>query len=498
MYPDFQEFVELRKRGNIVPVCKPVMADLLTPVSAFMKIASGRPYGFLLESVEGGEKIARYSFLGCDPERVVRSRGDQVRIIQGASEKQKTANVLEVLKELRAGWRPVSLESLPPFTGGGVGYFSYDVARLFERIPDNCPDPLELDESLFMFFSTLLAFDHVKHQILIISNVFDDGKEAPRPLYERAVENIAGMERALRQPLSAEQFGLQTAPSPFPADFPVKSNFTRESYYDAVRRAQDYIREGEIFQVVLSQRFKTDLAADPLDVYRALRVVNPSPYMFFLRMGDLALAGASPEMLLKAQGQQLFYRPIAGTRPRGASDGEDQQLAEELVQDEKERAEHLMLVDLGRNDLGRVSQFGSVSVRELMFIERYSHVMHLVSSLTGQLRPDLDCLDAFAACFPAGTVTGAPKIRAMEIIDELENVRRGVYAGAVAYLDYSGNLDSCISIRTLVMKQGTAYAQAGGGIVADSTPEGEYQECVNKARALVKAVELAHHKVAMA
>ncbi len=482
----YEDFLRLADEGTVVPVVKRVMADLLTPVAAYLKIERLSPYSFLLESVEGGEKVARYSFLGFDPEVIVRSRASKVTIERGSSKEETDRPMLEVLRRLSGQNIPVRFADLPPFVSGAVGYLSYDAVRWFEKIPDSHPDDIGIDDAVMMFFSRLLVFDHVRHQIHVIANVFTGGKtDGLEAEYRTAIDDIEAMEARLEDPIE-----------PLPrrevsGDSRVRSNLTREKFEHAVTTAKEYIAAGDIFQAVLSQRFEVGLSAHPFEVYRALRVVNPSPYMFFLKIGDQSIIGASPEMLVRATGRRIEYRPIAGTRPRGATETEDLLLGEELRADEKEVAEHIMLVDLGRNDLGRVADYGSVDVTDLMIIERYSHVMHLASAIKARLRSGMDRFDALAACFPAGTVSGAPKIRAMEIIDELEPTRRGVYAGSVMYLDYSGNLDSCIAIRTILTKDGRAYFQAGAGIVADSVPESEYVETVNKARAMLQAIEMA-------
>jgi anthranilate synthase component 1 len=375
---------------------------------------------------------------------------------------------------------------LPPLIAGAIGYFAYDMVRLVERIPSTGTDELGLDDCVMMFYLGLVAFDHVRHRAWVIRNAFTEGKGSLRAKYDAAVREIHRTRRVLEGPLPPRRRDRHARP------LHIRSNFTKPQYLAVVRKAKSYIRAGDIFQVVPSQRFSTDTNTDPFEIYRALRVVNPSPYLYFLHLDDVSVVGSSPEMLIKVQGRDAFYRPIAGTLPRGRTETEDRALESRLLADPKERAEHIMLVDLGRNDLGRVCEYGSVRVERLMFVERYSHVMHLVSTLHGRLRPGVDCFDALMACFPAGTLSGAPKIRAMEIIDELEPSRRGLYAGAVLYLDFSGNLDSCIALRTLVAKNGRTHIQAGGGIVADSVPEREYQETVNKARALVIALEIAH------
>ncbi|HKS39129.1 MAG TPA: anthranilate synthase component I [Blastocatellia bacterium] len=483
---NYQEFLKLADEGTVVPVVRRVMADLLTPVAAYLKIERLSPHSFLLESVEGGEKVARYSFLGFAPEFIVRSRAGKVTIETSAGIEETDAPMLQVLRRLSGRNIPVRLPDLPPFVCGAVGYMSYDAVRWFEKIPDNNSNDLGMDDAVMMFFSRVLVFDHVRHQIHLIANVFTEGKtEGLEPEYQRAVDDIEAMAARLEDPI--ESLPRRKASE----DIPLSANMTKEQFEQMVVKAKEYITAGDIFQVVLSQRFEIGLSAHPFEVYRALRVVNPSPYMFYLKLADCFVFGASPEMLVRATGRRLEYRPIAGTRRRGATETEDLLLGEEMRADEKEVAEHVMLVDLGRNDLGRVADYGSVEVTDLMIVERYSHVMHLVSGIKARLRAGKDRFDALAACFPAGTVTGAPKVRAMEIIEELEPTRRGVYAGAVMYLDHSGNLDSCIAIRTIFAKDGRAYIQAGAGIVADSVPESEYVETINKARAMLQAIDMA-------
>ena len=491
---DWTQFEKLAREGNVIPVFKWVTADLLTPASAFLKLESQSPFGFLLESVEGGETIARYSFLGVGPFRSLRYRNGEASITSAAGSQRRRQDLFDLLRADVNQFRPVRLEGIPPFTSGAVGFLGYDLVRLIENIPDRTTRDLDLDDAVLLFFSNLVIFDHVRHQALIVSNVLTEetgDRLSLKEKYQKAVRKIASMERLLHAPLVRTK-ASRAAPPALPAGA-VTCNFTAEGFENAVRQAKQYITAGDIFQVVLSQRFDRTCAADPFEVYRALRIVNPSPYLYYLKLGDFQIVGSSPEMLVKVQGKKIAYRPIAGTRPRsrGADDATDQELAVELQHDEKECAEHIMLVDLGRNDVGRVSRFGSVRVQRLMFVERYSHVMHLVSAIEGELKEGLDAIDVLRACFPAGTVSGAPKIRAMEIIDELEPTRRGIYAGGILYLDFSGNLDSCIAIRTIVMKDHRAYIQAGAGIVADSQPDREHQECINKARASLKAIELA-------
>jgi anthranilate synthase component 1 len=395
--------------------------------------------------------------------------------------------VVDVLRETLMQHRPANVPGMPPFTSGGVGYFAYDMVRQFERLPKNAKDDLKLPDCVFTFYDRLLAFDHLKHQLHILAAA-DVKAESPRKAYDRALADIGAIERKLVSGMRKQALGW-SADGKSKAKIKVHTSTSHDEFLRNVKRAKEYIAAGDVFQVVLSLRLDFKAPSDPFQIYRALRTVNPSPYMFFLKLDDLHVVGASPEMLVRATGRQLEYRPIAGTRRRGADGLDDEKLIAELQNDEKERAEHVMLVDLGRNDLGRVSDYGTVKVRDLMYVEKYSHVMHLVSALEGKLRQDLDPLDALSACFPAGTLSGAPKVRAMEIIEELEPVRRGVYGGAILYADQAGNLDSCIAIRTMVIKNGRAYVQAGAGIVADSDPESEYQECMNKASALLRAAE---------
>jgi anthranilate synthase component 1 len=491
----FEEFEKQARHGNVVPVVRSVLADLHTPVGAFMRIANNSPYAFLLESVEGGERIARYSFLGADPEMIVRGRGVQTVVERGGETKVfpgvATEWVRDYFRERVLARRP----GLAPFAGGAVGYLGYGAARWFEpALRYERTQTLDAPvDAVWMFFRTVIAFDRVKQRMEIVSIVLTEeaaGSHARlRELYEAAVARTLQLENkiyeaSLQQPVRRDVDAEQKS-------FNLQSNWTRREFEEGVRRVQDYIRAGDCYQAVLSQRFSAKFKGEALAIYRAVRAINPSPYMFFLRMGDETVIGASPEMLVRCHGQRLDYRPIAGTRKRGATETEDWMLSEDLKTDEKEVAEHMMLVDLGRNDLGRVSDYGSVKVEQLMTIERYSHVQHMETTLRSRLRDGLDRFDALASCFPAGTVTGAPKIRAMEIIDELEPDPRGIYAGAVLYMDYADNLDSCIAIRTMVLRGEDATVQAGAGIVADSIPEHEYAETVNKARAMFRAIEMA-------
>ena len=485
--PDFKTFCKLARQGNLVPVYDTYTADTITPVSAYLRLAHDARYACLLESVEGGEKIARYTFLGVKPAEVFRYLNGACVLESESRTSWVQSNPLDYLRNRVERYRPVRVPGLPPLVAGAIGYFAYDMVRLMERIPDTARDDVGMDDAVMMFFLGLVVFDHVRHRVWIVRNVYTDGDGSLRTKYNQAVREIKTTRRRLDEPLASEH-----PPKRKPHELKIKSNFTHARFLRSVRKAKEYIRAGDIFQVALSQRFSAQTDADPFEIYRALRVVNPSPYMYFLKLGDISVVGSSPEMLLKVQDRDASYRPIAGTRPRGRDEAEDLQFEADLAADPKEQAEHIMLVDLGRNDLGRVSEYGSVFVEKLMTVERYSHVMHLVSSLRGRLREDVDCFEALAACFPGGTLSGAPKVRAMEIIDELEPTRRGIYAGAILYLDFSGNLDSCIAIRTMVVKKGMAYVQAGAGLVADSVPETEYRETVNKARALLTALEFAH------
>jgi anthranilate synthase component 1 len=488
--PDFREFQRLAKQGNLVPVYDVFSADLLTPVSAYLRIARGARYSFLLESVEGGEKIARYTFAGAHPEEVFRYANGACVLENRNKLVWEERDPVSFLRRRMEKFRPVRIAGLPPLVAGAIGYFSYDMVRLIERLPKRLRDEIGLYDAVLMFYHGILAFDHVQHRLWIARNVFTEGPGTLRAKYNVAVREIKRTRALLQEPAPAEL--VRKAAKKKPRPLKVTSNFRKAEYLAAVRKAKAYIRAGDIFQVVISQRFSTKVQAEPFEIYRELRALNPSPYLFYLHMNDVDVVGSSPEMLVKVQGREVFYRPIAGTLPRGKDEAEDQRLEKQMLASEKERAEHVMLVDLGRNDLGRVCEYGSVKVEQLMSVERFSHVMHLVSSLKGRLREDVDCFDALMACFPAGTVSGAPKVRAMEIIEELERTWRGIYAGGVLYMDFAGNLDSCIALRTMVVKNGMAYVQAGGGVVADSTPDGEYQETLNKSRALLAALEAVH------
>ncbi len=495
-FDEFRSHVETAREQEhdrlVVPVSARRSADLLTPVSAFLSLREGSTYSFLFESVEGGEKLARYSFLGRDPYRVVRGTnfGASVEVDERRTPSPEEGldrpegTVFDVLDAYVDRYTEVDLPDLPRLRGGAVGYLGYDAVRLVEDLPDAPPDDLDLPDAVWCFYDTVAAFDHVRHQLVLMANVFVDGDTNLEAAFDDAQTRLANLESDLKQP----------TPDPAPVEWTdddLSSNVERPVFEDAVQTAKAHIDRGDIFQVVLSQRFSTSFEGERFNLYRALRQVNPSPYLFYLDLEELALVGSSPEVLVRAEGDTAEVLPIAGTRPRGDDEAEDAALANELLSDPKERAEHLMLVDLGRNDLGRVCQYGSVEVDQYAYVERYSHVMHIVSSVQGQLDTDQGPMDVLAACFPAGTVSGAPKVRAMEIIDNLEPTRRGIYAGAVGYVDFSGTLDTCITIRTMLVTGDTAYVQAGAGIVADSDPASEYDETWNKAAALRQAMNVA-------
>lgn len=473
------------KRPLVAALTRTLSADLLTPVAAFLALRDNGSHCFLYESVEGGEKLARYSFIGRNPYLIVRGAGRSVVVEENGRQSHfRDGDIFDALKYYCSRYDEIRFPGLPRLTGGAVGFFSYDTVRLIENIPDSNPDVLGLPDALWCFYDTVIAFDHVKHQIIIMSNLFIDDDSDFDAEYDRAATRIDDVVRDLaRHPNLPEPVRM--------SDAPMESNFEKREFCDAVTRAKELIREGDIFQVVLSQRFSKPYEGDDFNLYRALRQVNPSPYLFYLDQPGFSIIGSSPELLVRVENGRAETLPIAGTRPRGATAEEDVRLADELLSDPKELAEHVMLVDLGRNDLSRVCNDSSVTVDDFAYVERFSHVMHIVSSVSGTLRPDQDSMDALKACFPAGTVSGAPKVRAMEIIDSMEPTRRGVYAGAVGYLDYSGNLDTCIAIRTMVAKDGVVYVQAGAGIVADSNPEAEFEETRNKARALDHAMQIA-------
>ena len=494
-HPSLEEFIRKSKQGNLIPVYREILADLDTPVSAFLKIRDER-YGYLLESVEGGEKWARYSFLGSRPALVIKGSLEELTLIRPkqVDRIQVKKDPLETLKEIMADYQPVEVEGVPRFFGGAVGYLGYDLIRSIERLPDFHHDRLDLPVIYLMVTDTLLIFDNVAQKIKVVSNVHLTGRgrqgpDTARRAYREAVVKIETIIAQLKKTNRLRKERRRRSGKR--SELKIASNMSPSAFQKMVRQAKEYIRSGDIFQVVLSQRFETDVRSAAFDIYRALRVINPSPYMYYLQLDGLELVGSSPEVLVRCEDGKIELRPIAGTRPRGRNEEEDQRLESELLADQKERAEHIMLVDLGRNDVGRVSEVGKVQVEKLMAVERYSHVMHLVSQINGRLRKDKDIYDVMRASFPAGTVSGAPKIRSMEIIEEAEPTGRGPYAGAVGYFSFSGNMDTCINIRTIVIKDGRAYIQAGAGIVADSDPEREYQETVNKAKAMLAAIEMA-------
>jgi len=491
--PTLKEFKEKSKQGNLIPVYKEVLADLDTPVSAYMKMCGGE-YSFLLESVEGGEKWARYCFLGFDPSIIITIKGNEVVVEKNGQAKSTLitkGNPLVGLKDILARYQPVDVEGLPRFSGGAVGFVSYDMVRSFEELPEDTMDDLQVPDARFVITDTLLIFDNVAQTIKIVSNAHVDNENIEES-YKQAVKNIDAIGKKLRTSLPVDVNDVNSERSPKVDSLnSIESNFEKEHFINAVQKIKNYILEGDVIQVVLAQRLKFNISKDPFTIYRALRSINPSPYMYYLKFGDLKIVGSSPEILVRLEGEKIEVRPIAGTRKRGKSEEEDQALENDLLEDEKELAEHIMLVDLGRNDVGRVAKTNSVSVNEKFTIERYSHVMHIVSNVQGELKKGLDAYDVLAATFPAGTLSGAPKVRAMEIIEELEPTRRGLYGGAVGYISFNGNMDTAIAIRTLLIKNNTAYLGVGAGIVADSIPENEFEETMNKGKALLKAIELA-------
>ena len=483
-YPKIEEFRQLAEKGNLIPVYKEILADTYTPVTAFLKLG-GSP-SFLLESVEGGEKWARYSFLGSRPAKVIKGRGNTLEVIEGQRSSQvfETDNPIDWIKKEISAYRPVEVKGLPRFFGGLVGYIGYDMVRFFEPITQRDKKGLGLPDFFFMLTDTMLIFDSFEQKIKVVSNAHVNTKNVDE-VYREAEEKIDEIIARLRAPLIMGDSGPLNSAREF------QSNMPKEEFLAGVEKSKEYVMAGDVVQVVLSQRFERNSSGEPFNIYRALRVINPSPYMYYLDTGEAKIVGSSPEILVRVENGKIVLRPIAGTRKRGATETLDKALEAELKDDPKEVAEHIMLVDLGRNDVGRVARTGSVKVTELMAVERYSHVMHLVSNVEGDLKQGLDAFDVLAACFPAGTVSGAPKVRAMEIIEEIEPDRRGPYAGSVGYLSYSGNMDTCITIRTLIIKDGKVYVQAGAGIVADSDPEKEYTETLNKAKGMMKAVDMA-------
>ncbi|OGP91398.1 MAG: anthranilate synthase component I [Deltaproteobacteria bacterium RBG_16_48_10] len=484
--PSLEDFKRMAGQGNLIPVFEEVHFDWETPISAFRKIDEGH-FSFLLESAEGGEKWGRYSFLGSTPSYILRSKGDVFEILKDGEVLRtgKERDPLHVLEDFLSHYKPVAYDSLPRFFGGAVGYANYDLIRSFERLPELHSFDLDFFDCYFMVTDTLLVFDNVKHKIKVFANVFLDDHRPLEEVYQEAEEKIRRIVARLQRDLP-----FSSIPKSFPPSS-LSSNLSKKNFLEMVERTKGYIQAGDAIQVVLSQRFTSDLHCEPFDVYRALRSVNPSPYLFYLKMNDTVLLGASPEVMVRLEEGQMELRPLAGTRRRGTTEEEDLVMERELLADEKEKAEHIMLVDLGRNDLSRVAETGSVKVTELMKVERYSHVMHIVSNIQGTLGPQKNAYDVFRATFPAGTVSGAPKVRAMEIIEELEPIRRGPYAGAVGYFSFTGNLDTCITIRSILIKAGKAYVQVGAGIVADSEPEKEYDETLNKAQAIFNAIRLA-------
>ena len=486
-YPSFSEFKELAKKGNTIPVYRQLLADTTTPVSAFKRLLDS-DYAFLLESATGGEKIASQSCLGCDPYMGIRAYGNKTEIITKDSINTFVAeDPLKALEDLMKDVKWVQVKGLVHFFGGAVGYIGYDATRYFEKLPNQACDDLKLPDIYMMLYDSFYIFDHVNKVIKVVSaaKIKDENYE---DAYNEAVSRVDKMANRLQNPVDLPCNDIVSAGK---VEFRAESNYKKEKFIDSVERCKEYIMSGDILQVVLSQRFKVETEADPLNIYRTLRVVNPSPYMFCLKFKDLNIIGSSPEVMVKTENGKVTVRPIAGTRKRGASDEEDAALAEELLKDPKERAEHIMLLDLGRNDIGRVAKYGSVNIDEKMIVEKYSHVMHITSSVSGLLNEGKTAFDSLRACIPAGTLSGAPKIRAMEIIDELEPTKRGPYGGGIGYFDYAGNMNTCITIRTIILKGKEAYVQAGAGIVADSVPENEYEETVNKAMGPLKAIELA-------
>jgi anthranilate synthase component 1 len=488
-YPDFAMFEKLSKEGNLIPVYKEVLADTETPVSVLMKLLS-RTHVFLLESVEGGEKWGRYTFIGADPKVIFKIKGDEVRILENGELvcQKHQGDPLKFLREIMKRYRPVPVEGCPRFYGGAVGFLGYDMVRYFERLPTSTEDDLGVDDAVFLLTDTMIIFDNVRHTIKIVACAFTGENGELSKTYDVCKARIDELASLLDSP--GERIKKDITPPENTSEM-FESNMTQGRFENMVRKAKDYIVAGDIIQVVLSQRFQSNNYIEQVDLYRALRYVNPSPYLFFLKLEDLTLIGSSPEVMVRLEERTVELRPIAGTRKRGRNEQEDRSLADELLEDPKEKAEHVMLVDLGRNDLGRIARTGSVQVTQLMTVERYSHVMHLVSNIQAQLKEGKDAIDVLKATFPAGTLTGAPKIRAMEIIDELESTRRGPYGGAVGYFSFSGNMDFCITIRTMLVKEGKVFVQAGAGIVVDSDPAMEYRETMNKAEGMKRAIMLA-------
>ncbi|MGZ9586916.1 anthranilate synthase component I [Paenibacillus marinisediminis] len=495
MIPRYEQVLELSHDYNVIPISRTILADMETPIRLYQRLQDER-YAFLLESIEGGVQWARYSFIGTDPFLLLLGKNGVNVITEGGRQRHLDAKPLEGLQALLKRYKSPTIPGLPPLTGGAIGFFGYDLMQQYEKLPRHAKDDLNMNDIQFMFCDQLVVFDHVKQQIQAIVNLHvpeGAGSNELRELYQEAGEKLTRLEQKITAPLpqALKPISAEALAERVDDIGVVISNETKASYMNKVEQAKEYIRSGDIFQVVLSQRFERVTEAEPIDVYRMLRITNPSPYMYMLKMDDETLVGSSPEALVRVKGDRVETRPIAGTRARGATPEQDLALEAELLADEKERAEHIMLVDLGRNDIGRVSEFGSVQCDSYMNVERYSHVMHIVSNVSGKLREDKNFFDAFLSCLPAGTVSGAPKIRAMEIIAELEREARGAYAGAIGYLGFNGNLDTCITIRTIIFKHGKAYVQSGAGIVWDSVPEKEYEETVNKAKALLLSIVMA-------
>ncbi len=478
--PSLEQVKKLAEKGNVIPVCTRILADTETPVSVWLKLFKDEPYSFLLESVSGGDKVARYSFIGAKPFLTFKSNKNDWEISGRISEKG-TGNSIGKLRNLLSKYKAVHSDDLPRLCGGAVGYFSYDSVRLFETIPDKNPESGLLDEIFFGFYKDIIAFDNKEHKLLLITTIHTDEDGPIEQAYKNACHSLGSLQDKLAVRLASNALHVNDVTN-------TTSTFTRQQYEAAVEKSKEYILAGDIFQIVLSQRMSVSVDMNPFDLYRILRTVNPSPYMYYLSINGTKVVGASPEMMVRVENKIVEVRPIAGTRPRGKTEADDEKLIADLLKDPKEIAEHIMLVDLGRNDVGRVCESGTVKVEEMMHVEKYSHVIHLVSNVSGKLKEGLDSLDALFSCFPAGTLSGAPKIRAMEIIDELEPVRRGIYGGALGYIDFSGSLDTCIVIRTVVCKDNMAYIQAGAGLVADSVPSKEYDETMNKAGAMLSAI----------
>ena len=482
--PNIKDYIDLCDQYQVVPVYKEIKVDIDTPISIYQKVTQGSNVGYLLESVEGGKHLARYSFIGFDSfldfnysngKAVVTTEDEIDRVISGLP--------METLRKVLEQYQGPIMEELPRFYGGAVGYFGYDIVKYYENIPINNPDELDLADSSFIFTKVVLIFDHVQHKLKIVVNT--KASDTKTEEYSKAIELINETIRKIR-----DQTHLANNEQQVSANVKVHSNTSKEEFVNRVEKAKEYIKQGDIFQVVLSQRFETELTSHPFEVYRNLRSINPSPYLYYLDLGETKIIGSSPEMLVRVEEEVVNSCPIAGTRPRGKNQQQDLLMEQELLGDEKEKAEHLMLVDLGRNDLGKVCDYGSIKLRDFMSVERFSHVMHLVTNLEGRLKKGIDGLEALQSAFPAGTVSGAPKIRAMQIIEELEGTARSIYAGAIGYLSFTGNLDTCITIRTLVVRNNKVYIQAGAGIVADSNPQKEYEETINKAKALLKTLQL--------